>query len=82
MSEIENNPLAIATRAVMAHYGYTPEQVAEAETLTHEQAGCEFEYPRWNCFDEDGESLHPVMDELDGTAEILQVAFDAIGVEA
>lgn len=55
----------------MAHYGYTPEQITAAETMTHQAAGCAFEGNRWDCTDEDDKPLHPDWDELEQTAEFI-----------
>lgn len=74
--------LATATYAVMRHVGYTVEELTAAEAVTCEQSGCEM-VPGvgYDHSDEDGESRHPVLDEINVTAEILRVGFEAIGVE-
>lgn len=73
--------LATATCAVMRHFGYTDAEIAAAVAVTCETAGCEMTPEGYDCSDEDGDSRHPVADDLVITAEILRVGFEAAGVE-
>jgi hypothetical protein len=75
---LDSQTLEDATTAVMRHYGYTDEQIIEAISTTHEASGCEREGYEWNCEDDEGVSRHPVLDELQRTAEILRVGFEAV----
>ena len=60
------------TRDRMAHYGYTPERVKDAEEWPgHEASGCFFENGNWVCTDEDEKPNHPDRDELERTAEFV-----------
>ena len=58
------------TRAWMAHLGYEPEEIAEAE-VDEPHAQCDWQGEFWMCHDEDGKSLHPAFDELDNTAALV-----------
>ena len=72
----ESVVLAVATRAVMRHYGYTDHQIKAAEDWQHADSDCS------ECWADDGKSLHyPGFDDLAHVAEILRVAFNAAGVE-
>jgi len=64
-------------RAWMAHQGYTQEQI-NAIANSHEAYGCDREGEQWNCFDEDGKSLHPDWDDLSVACEMANVAVEAL----
>lgn len=67
---------AIAT-AWLDHQGYTAEAIAAAP-LSHEKAGCDLEGMSWNCWNEFGESLHPVWDAVCVAGEMANVAVEAL----
>lgn len=64
-----------AAHAGMAHYGYTPEQIAEAEKpLVHDEtAWCVREDYSWSCFDEHDRPIHAAYGELTVEAEMAEV---------
>lgn len=60
------------TRDRMAHYGYTPEQIAEAEVAPPHTEACEhISMGNYECEDEYGRPNHPDRDELDRTADFV-----------
>lgn len=58
-------------RARMAYYGYTPEEIADAENAEPHVAACWFNGMQWECYDENDRSHHLVIDELQQTAEFV-----------
>lgn len=64
--------------AWMHHLGYPDAQIADAEKVGHQNSGCEFEYPNWNCEDENGYPRHPEMDALIEASEMANVAIEAL----
>lgn len=64
--------------AEMRHRGYTDEQIKAAERQRCATDVCEWDgnSMRWDCFDEDGKSNHPVTDELAEIAGVIDRALD------
>lgn len=72
----------LATWKVMRHMGYTDDEIVRAESQDqHKESGCDFDGQNWTCEDENGKSLHPVADELDSVAQILEVGLDFFRVD-
>lgn len=65
-------------RAWMTHLGYTDDQVITAEQQNCKNSGCEREDTWWNCFNERGESNHPLADALEEACAMARVAVEAL----
>lgn len=68
-------------KAWMRHQGYTEDDIAVAETDTHQASGCEFctNHMTWDCIDpETNQSRHPMWDALDEAVEMANVALEAL----
>lgn len=61
----------------MRYIGYTAEQIAEAEGQSCADT-CERVGDAWDCTDQDGDSLHPVADELAAAVAMANVAMETI----
>lgn len=72
--------LRAACWAVMRERGYSDETILATESLTHKAAGCEWEMNTysWLCDDENGDSAHPVMDELDELDSTIHAALESV----
>lgn len=61
----------------MRHVGFTAEEIAEAEAHSCIDT-CERVGDAWDCTDEDGESRHPIADDLAAAADMANVAMETI----
>jgi hypothetical protein len=66
-------------RAWLRHQGYTDDDIADAPK-SHREAGCDSEGFAYNCWDERGQSLHPVWDAIVVAGEMANVAVEALGL--
>lgn len=62
--------------AWMEHIGYSAEQVTAALEKGH--ANCEFIDYGYDCFDDEGISRHPILDEIDGMEQIVVFAMERL----
>ncbi|MFD3426093.1 hypothetical protein [Nocardia fluminea] len=61
----------------MRHVGFTTEEIAEAEAHSCIDT-CDRVGDAWDCTDEDGESRHPIADDLAAAANMANVAMETI----
>jgi hypothetical protein len=69
--------LQVGVHAMLTHQGYTPDEITAAAASTH-APGCELTSNGWDCMDEDGQSRHPLSDEIYRLSDLLDVALSAI----
>lgn len=68
---------ATITNDLMVHFGYEPEAIAAAEAAGPHSPLCDFQGDAgWLCLDEDGNSHHPVLDELAKTAALVMFVLE------
>lgn len=69
--------IELIAMAWLRHQGYTAEDI-EAAPKSHREAGCDREGWSWNCWDEHGQSLHPVWDAVCVAGEMANVAVETL----
>ncbi len=64
------------TRDWMKHLGYEPDEIAAAEAADPHVRCASMGPGEWQCFDENGRSLHPAYDEMDRTAALVMFVLE------
>lgn len=77
----EVTPAQMIVRDWMKHLGYEPEQIAYGESERHHGL-CDVENESWMCIDEDGDSRHPLHDEMDGIAALVMFVLEHAATDA
>jgi hypothetical protein len=79
--ESVDQDLKAAAYAWMRYVGYSDAEIAAAETMTCEIAGCVREGYGTCCEDEEGKSLHPTLDALNEAVEMARVVLETVQID-